>query len=303
MQLLQWTLVFATVIATTGCAALSRMAVNLVGNSLSGTGSAFASDEDPDLVREAIPFGLKTYESLLAVSPDHRGLLLSAASGFASYAFLLTQEADFIDAHDFDEARHLRLRASRLFVRGRDYALRSLALDHPELIAQLTAGHPDALRAMRKRDVPLLYWAGASWAGALSANKGDPLLLAELPIAASLVARVIELDETFDAGAAHEFFVSYEGGRPGGDIDKARFHYLRADDLGHGNRASLYLALAESVSVREQNVGEFNALIAAARRVDPDQVPELRVVNTLALQRAEWLARRAPELFVELEES
>jgi len=42
----------------------------------------FASDDDPELVREAVPFSLKLIESLLEQSPQHRGLLYAASSGF-----------------------------------------------------------------------------------------------------------------------------------------------------------------------------------------------------------------------------
>ena len=41
----------------------------MIGDALSG-GGVYTSDEDPELIREALPFGLKTYESLLDVSPD-----------------------------------------------------------------------------------------------------------------------------------------------------------------------------------------------------------------------------------------
>ncbi|MBI2229224.1 MAG: hypothetical protein HYU46_09005 [Deltaproteobacteria bacterium] len=72
--------VFALLLS--GCS-LNRVAVNVIGDALAGGGGVYASDDDPDLVREALPFGLKTFESLLAVSPDHRGLLLAASRGFA----------------------------------------------------------------------------------------------------------------------------------------------------------------------------------------------------------------------------
>jgi len=55
------------------------VAVNILGDALARGGGVYASDEDPDLIREAIPFGLKTYESLIEVSPEHQGLLLAAA--------------------------------------------------------------------------------------------------------------------------------------------------------------------------------------------------------------------------------
>ncbi len=60
----------------------------------------------------------------------------------------------------------------------------------------------------------------------------------------------------------------------------------------------MYLALAESVSVPEQNVKEFRAMLAAARAIDPDAVPEIRLVNVIARERAEWLEAKIPDLFL-----
>jgi hypothetical protein len=123
-------------------------------------------------------------------------------------------------------------------------------------------------------------------------------LIGDLPVAGALVARVLELDETYDRGAAHEFFVSYEASRPGGSADKARDHYRRALELSNGTRASLHLALAESVAVQDQDLPRFQELLGLALAVDPDGVPELRLVNTIARRRAERLGTRVTELFL-----
>ncbi len=276
-----------------------RTAVNVMGNALAAGGGVYTSDDDPELIREAIPFGLKTYESLLAVSPEHRGLLLAAAKGFTGYAYLLQNEADRLDATDLARARELRARASKLYRRGRDHALRGLETEHRDFTARLGRDSAAALAMTRDKDVPFLYWAGAAWAGALSAAKDDLDLIAELPTAGALMGRVLELDESYDLGAAHEFFISYEGGRPGGSASKAREHYRRALELSKGARAAVHLALAEAVTIREQNLAEFRDLIAAALAVDPDRAPKSRLVNTIARERASWLQSRIPKLFVE----
>jgi predicted anti-sigma-YlaC factor YlaD len=285
------------------CAACSikRTAVDMVGDAISGGSGVYSSDADPDLVKEAIPFGLKTYESLLAVDPNHQGLLLSAANGFVGYAYILGQDADRLEATDLEGARALRIRASKLFLRGRDYAMRGLEVAHPGFATAFVRDSGAALAMTRKPDAALLYWAGAGWAAALGTNKHDPKLIADLPAAGALVARVLELDETYDAGSAHEFFVTYEGSRPGGSTSEARRHYARALELSQGHRASIYLALAEAISVHEQNPREFQELIHKALAVDPDGVPELRLVNTLAIRRAQWLETRMPDLFVTAE--
>lgn len=281
-----------------GCS-IQRVAVDVVGDALAGGSDVYASDNDPELIREAIPFGLKTYESLLEVSPEHEGLLLAAGKGFVAYAYLLQQEADLIDAEDLKRARELRARASNLYLRGRDYALRGLELHHPGFTAAVKADAPAAIAATTVEDAPYLYWAGAGWAGALGAAKDNLDLVAELATASALVQRVLDVDEGYDLGAAHEFMISYEGGRPSGSTEKARRHYERALALSNGLRASTHLALAETVAVKEQNLDEFRSLLQAALAVDPEAEPKLRLVNSIAQRRARWLEARIPELFID----
>ncbi len=48
-----------------GCSAMQRVAVNRLGDALAEGSSVYATDDDPDLVGAALPFGLKTIESLL----------------------------------------------------------------------------------------------------------------------------------------------------------------------------------------------------------------------------------------------
>ncbi len=277
---------------------LKRTAVNVLGDALAGGGGVYVSDDDPELIREAVPFGLKTYESLLAVSPEHRRLLLAAASGFTAYAYLIQNDADRLDATDLLRARELRARAHKLYLRGRDYALRGLDVAHPGFTARLSTERTVALATTAKDDAPFLYWAGVSWAAALSAVKDDLQLIGELPIAGALVERVHHLDETFELGAAHEFLVTYEGSRPGGSASLARQHYRRALEISAGQRASVHLALAEAVTIREQNLEEFRALLSATLAVDPDKVPNQRLANTIARRRARWLETRIPDLFL-----
>ena len=136
---------------------LKRTAVNVLGDALSGGGGVYVSDDDPELIREAIPFGLKTYESLLALSPEHQGLLLAASSGFTAYAYLIQNDADRLDATDLSQARDLRARAHKLYLRGRDYALRGLDVAHAGFKARLSSKRDAALATMTKDDVPFLY--------------------------------------------------------------------------------------------------------------------------------------------------
>ena len=51
----------------TACSA-RRLAVNALSGALSEGGAVFAMDEDPDFVREAMPFALKAIEALMTAS-------------------------------------------------------------------------------------------------------------------------------------------------------------------------------------------------------------------------------------------
>jgi hypothetical protein len=144
-----------TVLLLAGCS-IKRTAVDVVGDTLAGSGGVYASDNDPELVLEAIPFGLKTYESLLEVSPEHEGLLLAAASGFSSYAYMLQDRADRLDVTDLEQARQMRSRARNLYLRGRDYALRGLEAEHDDFTEIIETDRSGALGMTTEKDVPVL---------------------------------------------------------------------------------------------------------------------------------------------------
>ena len=66
-------------LSLSGC--LRAIATSALADALSGPGS-LGTDDDPELVFTAAPFGLKTMESVLKEQPRHVGLLTSLASGF-----------------------------------------------------------------------------------------------------------------------------------------------------------------------------------------------------------------------------
>ena len=292
----------ALVSGLAGCSAVKQAAVNGAGNVLAGGGTTYASDDDPELVWQAVPFGLKTIEGLLAQSPRHKGLLLAAASGFTEYAYgALQQEADLAEAKDLARATELRNRARKLYLRALDYGFRGLEVDLPDLRRRLREDPAHALDAAGKAQVPLLYWTAAAWGAAISISKDDPELSADQSRAEALMRRALALDETFEAGAIHDFFIAYEGGRAkvGGSLAEARKHLDRALELSRGHRASPLVSFAEAVSVARQDKAEFKQLLDRALAVDPNAAPEFRLANVLAQRRARWLLGRTDELFVD----
>jgi len=291
-----------------GCGPLRRAAVrDVVGVFSDPSGSnVFVVDDDPELIRQALPFVLKTYEALLASNPKDRRLCLATADAFVKYAnAFVHEEADRLQELDFPRSQHLRQRASKLYLRGRAYALAGLAVDHPDFEKKLRQDPQRTLETLSAGDVALLFWAAAGWAGAISTDVSNMSLVAELPMVEAMMRRALELDEGFDGGAIHEFFITYEGGRSeamGGSAERALEHFNRVIALTRGEKAEPYVALASSVAVRKQDNKMFQGLLHKALAVDPDAVPEWRLANTLAQEKAQWLLDHGPELFLDYEE-
>ena len=269
---------------------------------MSSGGDAFARDDDPELVRDAIPFALKAMESLLAEQPEHKGLLAALSKGFTQYAVAFVLQ-DALEAGDPAVRAAGTDRARRLLLRAKGYGLRGLSVGRDGFESRLSADPAGAAALAGPKDVPLLYWTAASWSVAVVHSPGDPALLADLPRCEALMRRALELDEGYDTGAIHEYFIAFEGGRPaamGGSAEKARRHFERALELSGGNRVSSLVTYAETVSVRAQDRKGFLGLLDRALSFDArGTAPEYRMANLVAQRRARWLKGRADDLFLD----
>jgi predicted anti-sigma-YlaC factor YlaD len=284
-----------------GCS-IQNLAVDALADSLAASGDVYASDEDPELVRDALPFALKTIEGLLAEMPEHRGLLLSACSGFTGYANAFVQvDAERLEEVDYRESERQYARALALYLRARDYCFRSLEEGWPGIVGRLTIDPVAAVRVFERDDVPLIFWTGAAWGGAISIGMDRPDLVADVPAVQALMNRALALDEAWDHGAVHGVLISLNSlpESLGGSPDKARYHFERAVELSHGASVGPYVSLAEGIVVSEQNWQEFQELLETALAIDPEAAPSIRLLNVIGQQRAAWLLDRIDHYFID----
>ena len=148
-----WVILLLLMFLTTSCS-IRRFAVNKIGDALASGGSTYTSDDDLQLVGEAMPFGLKLIESLLDESPKHKGLLITACEGFTTYAYVyVQQEAGPVAERDLARAREMRTRARRLYLRARAYGLRRLEASCKGITERIEADPRAALSVIKKEDV------------------------------------------------------------------------------------------------------------------------------------------------------
>jgi predicted anti-sigma-YlaC factor YlaD len=294
------------VLAASGCS-INRLAVRAVAGMLSGGGGAggdvFSTEDDPELVGDALPFAMKLYESLLAADPENADLLLATGRVFVMYANAYVQTpADMLELSQIELQTAMRTRAKRLFLRAREYVLRGLELRRPGFRSDLDAGTVDAaLARLAPNDADFLYWASAAWLSAFSLDPFDMELLVTVPQAVALLTQVNAWDPAYGGGSVHDILISFYGSAStdmGGSEAKAREEFARSLELSKGTKAGPYLALATAVSVKNQDAQEFRDLVGKALVIDVDAHPANRLENILAQRRARWLLAHIGDFFL-----
>ena len=290
----------AVLALTTGCS-LKTMAVKSVANTLSDTGDVFTRDDDPELIREATPFALKLYESLLESVPTHVPLLVSTCGSFTQYGYaFLEAEADSLDAARRAEATTLRERALKHYLRGRGYCLRAADVRFGKGTSAALLQDPAATVAKaRKDDVPLLYWTAASWGAAISLGIDRPDLAVDFPTVRALAERALALDPEWNRGAIHELMITLDSlpEALGGNPERAREHFKMAVAIQKGLSPGPYVSLATGVAVPNQDRQEYERLLKEALAIDPEKDPSNRLVTLVVQRRARVLLERIDEKF------
>jgi predicted anti-sigma-YlaC factor YlaD len=293
--------VTCAVAAFPACGLVQRKAVGMVASTLASSGDVFTRDDDLELVGDAIPFGLKLYESLLDSAPKNKDLLIATCSNFTQYgvAYLETEAAVLGEAQHHDEVAHLNQRALKLYLRAKGYCLRAMEVRFPGIEKTLLTDPAPALAKADKKDVPLLYWMAASWGSAIGLGIDKPDLVIDMPIVRVIAERALALDESWSKGTLHEMFVSLDSlpAALGGDPDRARKHFARAVELQKGLSPGPYVALATGVALPAQDRAEFEKLLESALAIDPDKDPSVRLVTLVQQRRARALLDHIDTMF------
>ena len=275
------------------------MAVNAIVPTLANP-AVYRSEEDLELVRDALPFLLKTIESILDTSPQQDQALVFACTGFTLYANAFIQvDADLAElAGDYESELSLRDRTWRLYVRARNYCLRSLELKYDGIAERLRQDPEAAVAVTDADDVEVLFLLSAAWGLAIS-NALTPELVADLPAVRALLERALELDEDYDRGSLHSVLITIEALPPelGGSPERAREHFDRAIELSEGLDAAPFVAYAAGVLVPAENRAEFQQRLDQALAIDPDEDTSLRLLNKVNQKRARMLLDHIDDLF------
>jgi len=270
-----------------GC--IQQIAVSTVGGIVDDGFEGFTEEADLAFARDALPGNLKLIDVLLKSEPDNERLLRLASQGYNSYALAFLEDSD-------------PERARAFYLRGRDHALKILRTD--ERIAKALSAHPDELRAVLSTTpasmVPAAFWAAFGWGSYIYLSLDNTDALADLPRAEALMQFVADNDSAYYYAGADLFLGMLYGSRSkmlGGDPAKSRMHFERA--LRITDRKFLMAQLYYARSYATQNLDEelFDALLAEVESASLEILPENRLANAVAKQKAALLKAKKPELF------
>jgi hypothetical protein len=295
LRLIKLVLLFALLACSPRRYALKQVADAFA---VSSEGGAFARDDDPELVRDAIPFGLKTMESLADELLDDVELRLALARGFTQYGFAFLQQPAELGAPP-EVAQGELSRARKLYLRARAFGLEAIKLSRGVTEEEMRKSPAQAMAKFQKEDVALLYWTFVPWAAAIAANKRDLELVGDVPVVAAMLDRALQLEESFDQGALHEFAITFDPARPEGPPVPAKVHLQRARALAQGEKISALVSYAQAVSGPAQNKKEYEALLkeAAAYDVNQPKARKNRLANVLSQRRAVYLLKHEDDVF------
>ena len=278
--------VLSLLILLGGCSSLSvRMASPLVESQY----AAINEESDLLLAEHAIPTSLKMLEGLLREDPDNAIVLSRLAEGYCGYAFSF--------AEDTDPAR-----ASRLYLRGRDFAERLLVISGaPE---NLTRQNPEefkqSVQALNADHRNGLFWMSQCWANWLMINLDDLQAFVAMAQVETAMQRMLELDASYHYAGPHLFFGGFYGGRPkmfGGNPDKARQPFDLCLQLTERKYLIAQLMYAKTYAVQVQDRELFKKLLNEVLEAPTDILPEQRLANAVAKRKAQTLLETADELF------
>lgn len=279
---------------------LKQIAMRSLADAIAEPGDVYSRDDDPELVRESIPVMLKLMEQLESGLPKHKPIHLALARSFTSYAAgFLEEDADRLHEIDVERARPLYARARRLSWRAYNYGLAGLDLAAPGFRAAFEGNSREererVLKLITKDDAALLYWTGAALGTAIACAKDDMKLVGMVPLVEKLMKRGLEVDEAYDEGAFHEFFVTYDSK----NAKSAKEHLDRALALDQRKKLGPLVSYAEGALVEQQNKAEFKKTLDGVLAFNVDDDPPHRLVNILAQRRAKWLLSRIGDLFAD----
>ncbi len=274
----------ASTVVSTGCSAIASSAGSILAGNLT---TAMMDQEDPELVREAVPSYLLLIDSFIVSDPDNAAMLDAGGQLYAAYG------AAFVDEPE---------RAKVLTARARDYGERALCsadkdacelsgLSYDEFVAKIAQ--------VNEKAADELYTYSLTSLAYIRSNSDDFVALADLPKVQYAMEHLLTIGAGGNEADTYLYLGVLSTLRPaalGGKPEEGRAYFEKAIALSADENLSAKVEYARSyarlVYDRELHDRLLNEVMAA-----PVKQPGKTLFNVMAQEQAEALLLSADEYF------
>ena len=262
------------------CCSLASCSRLITGTVIKPTIGNLQHQTDIQLVCEGAPSYLLMLDSMLVSSPDNRDLLMIAAQSYSAYATAL------------EECGGSTARLTAIAEKANNYGQKLLFPLLPSGRGTDFATFERQLAHLTKSDVPYVFWGASGWLTWILQQQDSPDAIADIVFIEKIMARLLELDESYQGGSIHLFFGAYYAAKPemfGGNMQKSADHFDRALAISGRKFLLTHVTYAEKLARMTMNRDLHDSLLGEVLAFPLASAPEFGLSNRIAKNRAEKL--------------
>jgi tetratricopeptide (TPR) repeat protein len=264
---------------------------------------AFEAYWDYDLAGEALPATIVQFEGILRVVPDNDAILAQLSQAYVAYAYgWIEAEVEALEFQgEYDQADTQRRRTKTMYVRALDLTRHRIRLRNED-IDLAVRGSVEDLEAwlngafVEKEEAEMLLWHGYAWGSYINSAKDDMEAVADLPYAKAFVVRSIELNPDYYNAAGYTFMGVATASEMAGDMDEAKVYFEKALAATERRALQAQVNMARHWAVKQGDRALFDSLLEEVMAAH-DPLPEARLANRMARERASMYLDNADQLF------
>jgi len=245
------------------------------------------NSDDPAMVKTGAPAYLIMIAGLIHKDPKNKNLLRTAAMLYTAYADLFVKDT---------------ARSKKMADKALNYAKKAVCLENDDACAIRSTtfkAFENIISNMKTENIPTLFTLGKAWAGWIMANKNNFNAIADIPRIELIMQKVIELDKTYEDGAAYLYLGTLASLLPpalGGRPEQAELFFNKAIKISQGKNlmVNVFYAKMHARMIFDRTL--HDKLLNEVLSADP-YVPGYTLVNTWAQMQAQELLESADDYF------
>ena len=271
-----------------GCSR-AKLAVGAMTPILENTKVAAFASNDIRTFNAATPSNLLLLEGLIRTEPKNETLRVTASMLYFSYAFMFDDPAD---------AGY----ASMLYTKGLDHGRAALFRNRKIRLAwdKQYDDFVQGTKSLTAKDLEPAVWTVANWSQIIALHLDSTQVLIQIPRLIALLERVIEIDGPYFEGLPYMIMGSLHAFRPplmGGDPEASRENFEAAFEVSGGKFLLASYFYARFYCHRTQDADEFEERLRYVLDQPDTIMPEYRLLNAIARQKAAVLLKEKDDLF------